>query len=60
MHGKTSDIFHDSERIFNGVPQGFARLVRDRVDAPWLTVIPAPPPPEPAEPAAEPAAPAAE
>jgi len=23
MHGKTSDIFHDSERIFNGVPQGF-------------------------------------
>ena len=44
----------------NGVPQGFARLVRDRVDAPWLTVIPAPPPPEPAEPAAEPAAPAAE
>lgn len=23
MHGKTSDIFHDSERIFSGVPQGF-------------------------------------
>jgi len=23
IHGKTSDIFHDSERIFNGVPQGF-------------------------------------
>lgn len=23
MHGKTSDIFHDSERIFTGVPQGF-------------------------------------
>lgn len=23
MHGKTSDIFHDSERIFAGVTQGF-------------------------------------
>lgn len=23
MHGKTSDIFHDSERIFADIPQGF-------------------------------------
>lgn len=35
----------------NGVPNGYAKLLADRVDHVWLTVKPPPPPPAPAPPA---------